>query len=156
MCAGTAMPEIPRIVIGENRSFQESRRGCARGKELVVADDADCIALMNRMMSERPELWAEDIGVDRATSAPGAERWRRRPATIAASLSAVSPRAPRRGRARRRRRGSQRSMPAALKAAAREDPSRQSATVSSIAVLKVVYPPSRPAPTMNAAPGTRR
>jgi cytosine deaminase len=57
--------EIPRIVIGENRSFQESEAWLrSHGKELVVADDADCIALMDRMMSERPELWAEDIGVD--------------------------------------------------------------------------------------------
>lgn len=66
MCAGTAtLYEIPRIVIGENRSFQESEAWLAsNGKELVIADDQDCIDLMARMMSERPEIWAEDIGVD--------------------------------------------------------------------------------------------
>lgn len=66
MCAGTAtLYEIPRIVIGENRSFQESEDWLrSNDKELVVADDETCIALMDRMMTERPELWAEDIGVE--------------------------------------------------------------------------------------------
>lgn len=66
MCAGTVtLYEIPRIVIGENRSFQESEAWLAsNGKELVIADDQACIDLMTRMMSERPEIWAEDIGVD--------------------------------------------------------------------------------------------
>jgi creatinine deaminase len=66
MCAGTVtLYEIPRIVIGENRSFQESEAWLAsNGKELVIADDQTCIDLMTRMMSERPEIWAEDIGVD--------------------------------------------------------------------------------------------
>jgi cytosine deaminase len=72
MCAGTAtLYEIPRIVIGENRSFQESEAWLrSNGKELVIADDADCIALMDRMMSERPELWAEDIGVEASDLEP--------------------------------------------------------------------------------------
>lgn len=66
MCAGTVtLYEIPRIVIGENRSFQESEAWLSsNGKELVIADDQTCIDLMTRMMSERPEIWAEDIGVD--------------------------------------------------------------------------------------------
>jgi len=66
MCAGTAiLYEIPRIVIGENRSFEASEEWLrSKGTELVVADDADCIELMDRMMRDRPEIWAEDIGVD--------------------------------------------------------------------------------------------
>lgn len=66
MCAGTAiLYEIPRIVIGENRSFEASEEWLrSNGTELVVADDAACIDLMNRMMTERPEIWAEDIGVE--------------------------------------------------------------------------------------------
>ncbi|QIK63161.1 nucleoside deaminase [Leucobacter viscericola] len=66
MCAGTAiLYEIPRIVIGENRSFEASESWLeSKGTELVIADDAACIALMDRMMSERPEVWAEDIGVE--------------------------------------------------------------------------------------------
>ena len=66
MCAGTAiLYDIPRIVIGENRSFQASEEWLrSKGTELVVADDATCIGLMDRMMTERPEIWAEDIGVE--------------------------------------------------------------------------------------------
>jgi cytosine/creatinine deaminase len=64
MCAGTArLYDIPRIVIGENRTFQASeewlRSACV---EIVVADDPACLELMKRMVTERPELWAEDIG----------------------------------------------------------------------------------------------
>jgi len=28
---------------------------------VIIADDPDCIALMQRFITERPELWAEDI-----------------------------------------------------------------------------------------------
>lgn len=64
MCAGTALLyEIPRIVIGENRSFQASESWLSgHGVELEVVDDPRCIALMQQMMTERPQLWAEDIG----------------------------------------------------------------------------------------------
>lgn len=64
MCAGTArLYDIPRIVIGENRTFQASEEWLrTAGVELVVADDPTCLDLMNRMITERPELWAEDIG----------------------------------------------------------------------------------------------
>lgn len=66
MCAGTAiLYDIPRIVIGENRSFEASESWLRdRGVELTVADDAACVALMDRMLRERPEVWAEDIGVE--------------------------------------------------------------------------------------------
>lgn len=64
MCAGTSvLYDIPRIVIGENRTFEASESWLAsRGVALVVADDADCKALMDTMIAEKPELWAEDIG----------------------------------------------------------------------------------------------
>lgn len=64
MCAGTALLyDIPRIVIGENRSFEASESLLrSHGVELVVADDAQCLALMNRMLAEKPDLWNEDIG----------------------------------------------------------------------------------------------
>ena len=55
--------DIPRIVIGENRTFEASESWLAsRGVELVIADDAECRALMDKMIAEKPELWAEDIG----------------------------------------------------------------------------------------------
>ena len=49
-------------MIGENRNFggnEEFLR--SKGVEVIVADDADCIALMRRFIDEKPELWAEDI-----------------------------------------------------------------------------------------------
>ena len=64
MCSGAALLYgIPRIVVGENRTFQgpeEYVRG--RGVELVLVDDADCVALMEAFIRDRPELWNEDIG----------------------------------------------------------------------------------------------
>lgn len=74
MCAGTAiLYEIPRIVIGENTTFQASEEWLhSKGTELVVADNATCVALMERMMAERPEIWAEDIGVEASELKPAA------------------------------------------------------------------------------------
>jgi len=64
MCSGTAMLfRIPRVVIGENRSFMGAETWMVdNGVELRVMDDARCIALMDRLVREKPDLWAEDIG----------------------------------------------------------------------------------------------
>lgn len=64
MCAGTAaLYEIPRVVIGENKSFQISEDWLrSLGVQVDVADDPGCIALMTRMINERSEIWLEDIG----------------------------------------------------------------------------------------------
>ncbi|MBY4382576.1 nucleoside deaminase [Rhodococcus fascians] len=64
MCAGTALLyEIPRIVIGENRSFEMSESLLRElGVQLDVVDDPACLQLMERMLAERPGLWLEDIG----------------------------------------------------------------------------------------------
>lgn len=64
MCAGTArLYEIPRIVVGENRSFEASEEWLrSSGIQVDVVDDAECVALMDRMLTERPSLWLEDIG----------------------------------------------------------------------------------------------
>lgn len=64
MCTGAILLYgIPRVVIGENRTFMGSedllRR---RGVEVMVADDADCVAIMTEFIAARPELWNEDIG----------------------------------------------------------------------------------------------
>ncbi|WP_336660263.1 nucleoside deaminase [Leucobacter sp. USHLN153] len=74
MCAGTAiLYDIPRIVIGENRNFSVSEPWLeSNGTELVIADDETCIGLMERMMAERPEIWAEDIGVETSEVGAGA------------------------------------------------------------------------------------
>ncbi|MFW6773784.1 nucleoside deaminase [Nocardioides sp. CPCC 205120] len=64
MCAGTiVLYGIPRVVVGENQSFQASEEWLrSHGVEVDVVDDAECRALMEKMMAERPEIWAEDIG----------------------------------------------------------------------------------------------
>ncbi len=65
MCSGTALLyKIPKIVIGENRTFQGPEEYVrSRGVELVILDDATCIQLMADFIAARPELWDEDIGV---------------------------------------------------------------------------------------------
>jgi len=64
MCSGTAILfKIPRVVVGENRTFLGAEawmRQC--GIELTLLDDPRCVALMERMKREKPDLWAEDIG----------------------------------------------------------------------------------------------
>ncbi|MCI0366400.1 MAG: nucleoside deaminase [Phycisphaerales bacterium] len=64
MCSGTAILfKIPRVIVGENRTFvgaENWMRG--HGIEMIVLDDERCIALMERLKREKPDLWAEDIG----------------------------------------------------------------------------------------------
>jgi cytosine/creatinine deaminase len=64
MCSGTALLyRIPKIVIGENRTFQGPQEYLkSRGVELTVLDDPECIRLMEEFIQENPELWNEDIG----------------------------------------------------------------------------------------------
>ena len=66
MCSGTALLyNIPRIVIGENRTFQGPEDYVrSRGVKLLVVDHAECLALMQEFIAARPELWNEDIGVE--------------------------------------------------------------------------------------------
>ena len=64
MCTGAILLyKIPRVVVGENRTFyggEDLLR--ARGVEVVVLDDAECVALMTEFIATSPELWNEDIG----------------------------------------------------------------------------------------------
>jgi creatinine deaminase len=66
MCSGTIVQfGIQRVVVGENVNFggnEEFLR--SRGVEVIMADDKDCIDLMQRFITEKPELWAEDIAED--------------------------------------------------------------------------------------------
>lgn len=64
MCSGAILLYgIPRVVIGENRTFLgEETLLASRGVTLEVLQDETCIALMRRFIAERPELWNEDIG----------------------------------------------------------------------------------------------
>jgi cytosine/creatinine deaminase len=64
MCTGAILLYgIPRVVIGENRTFMgEEDLLRARGVEVVVLQDERCIALMRRFIAENPALWNEDVG----------------------------------------------------------------------------------------------
>lgn len=64
MCSGMALLyRIPRIVIGENRTFRGPENLLRlRGVTVEVADNADCVRLMQDFIAGRPDLWNEDIG----------------------------------------------------------------------------------------------
>jgi cytosine deaminase len=64
MCSGAALLyRIPRIVIGENRTFQGPEALLrSRGVHLAIADDPECLRLMREFIAARPALWNEDIG----------------------------------------------------------------------------------------------
>jgi cytosine deaminase len=65
MCSGAILLyRIPRVVVGESRTFRGPEVLLrARGVELDLRDDAECVALMASFVAAHPELWHEDIGV---------------------------------------------------------------------------------------------
>ncbi len=65
MCTGTTLLfGIPRVIIGENENFLGAEELlCSNGVEIEVIHDVRCVALMQRLINEKPDLWAEDIGV---------------------------------------------------------------------------------------------
>jgi len=65
MCTGTTLLfGIPRVIIGENENFLGAEELlCSNGVDIRVLNDDRCIALMRRLKEEKPELWAEDIGL---------------------------------------------------------------------------------------------
>lgn len=66
MCAGTILLYgIPRVVVGENRTFEASEAWLrSQGVEVVVLDLEECIDLMNQFIAVSPEVWNEDIGIE--------------------------------------------------------------------------------------------
>lgn len=64
MCSGAILLYgVPRVVVGENRTFQgpeDYLRG--RGVEIEVVDDDECTQLMRDFIASNPALWHEDIG----------------------------------------------------------------------------------------------
>ena len=64
MCTGAILLYgIPRVVIGENTTFMGSEDLLrSHGVEVVIADSARCIDLMENFIADRPDLWNEDIG----------------------------------------------------------------------------------------------
>jgi cytosine deaminase len=64
MCTGAILLYgIPRVVVGENRTFQGDEELLrSRGVIVDVVDDAECVALMTSFIAANPTLWNEDIG----------------------------------------------------------------------------------------------
>jgi cytosine deaminase len=65
MCSGAALLyRIPRIVVGENVTFQGPEDYVrSQGTIVEVLQDPTCIRMMEDFIRTSPELWHEDIGV---------------------------------------------------------------------------------------------
>ncbi|SHM39956.1 nucleoside deaminase [Cryptosporangium aurantiacum] len=58
---------IGHVVIGEATTFSGGHDWLAEhGVAVTLLEDPECIGLMTDFIRDRPELWAEDIGVDPA------------------------------------------------------------------------------------------
>jgi len=66
MCTGAILLYgIPRVVIGENRTFMGGEDYLrSRGVEVVNLDSEACVELMREFTTAHPEVWNEDIGED--------------------------------------------------------------------------------------------
>ena len=64
MCTGAILLyKIPRVIIGENRTFMGGEELLkSRGVEVIVLDDAESYKLMQDFIVAEPTLWNEDIG----------------------------------------------------------------------------------------------
>ena len=64
MCTGAVLLYgIPRVVVGENRTFPgPDDYSTSRGDDLVVQDDSECVGSMESFIAATPHLWNEDIG----------------------------------------------------------------------------------------------
>ncbi|KAF3038527.1 cytosine deaminase [Didymella heteroderae] len=66
MCTGACvMYKVKRVVIGENKTFVGGEEYLkSKGIEVVVLQDQECQALMEKFINEKPGDWYEDIGED--------------------------------------------------------------------------------------------
>lgn len=66
MCTGAILLYgIPRLVIGENRTFMGGEDLLrSRGVEIVNLDSTECFELMADFIRDHPDVWNEDIGED--------------------------------------------------------------------------------------------
>tara|TARA_B100000497_G_C7641060_1_gene385387 strand:+ start:759 stop:1196 length:438 start_codon:yes stop_codon:yes gene_type:complete len=65
MCSGAiALYEIPKVVIGENQTFMGEEEWLkSKGINVEVANNVECINMMQSFIENHPEIWNEDIGV---------------------------------------------------------------------------------------------
>ena len=64
MCSGAILLfQIPRVVVGEARSFAGDLGFLADlGVDVVLLDDDRCVAVMREFQERYPQVWSEDIG----------------------------------------------------------------------------------------------
>ena len=64
MCSGAMLLYgIPKVIVGENTTFMgEEELLRSRGVDVEVMQDKACIQMMQAFITERPELWNEDLG----------------------------------------------------------------------------------------------
>jgi creatinine deaminase len=65
MCTGTSLLyRIPKVIIGENLTFKGAEDlFTAKGVELSVVQDRECIEMMRSFIQTHSDVWNEDIGV---------------------------------------------------------------------------------------------
>ncbi|UOQ64533.1 nucleoside deaminase [Hymenobacter volaticus] len=63
MCAGTIVQfKIPKVIVGEARTFGESKEFLeSHGVEVVILDLDECVDMMQEFIEAEPTLWNEDI-----------------------------------------------------------------------------------------------
>ena len=63
MCAGTIVQfKIPKVMVGESRTFGESRAFLeSHGVEVVDLNLDECVQMMQDFIADEPTLWNEDI-----------------------------------------------------------------------------------------------
>ncbi|WP_133272818.1 nucleoside deaminase [Hymenobacter radiodurans] len=63
MCAGTIVQfKIPKVVVGESRTFGESKEFLeSHGVEVEIVDLDECVQMMQEFIEAEPTLWNEDI-----------------------------------------------------------------------------------------------
>jgi cytosine/creatinine deaminase len=64
LCAGAVVQfGIKKVIAGESRTFPGAVDFLRQhGVEVIDANDETCVAMMEKFIHEKPELWNEDIG----------------------------------------------------------------------------------------------
>ena len=64
MCSGAVLLyKIPKVIIGENRTFRGPEEYLrSRGVDVTVMDNDECVRLMEEFIRNNRALWSEDIG----------------------------------------------------------------------------------------------
>lgn len=65
LCAGAVVQfGIKKVIVGEDVTFPGAAEFMrSHGVEVINVGDAECIAMMQQFIHDKPELWNEDIGV---------------------------------------------------------------------------------------------